>query len=82
VPDEFYSWVKQQVSELTGKYSEIEAACKANFRELETRKDTALYFKSQPHQQVLFSMLDKRDYAPVIWRLIKPEYTKPFKVEV
>ena len=82
VPDEFYQWVRKTTEGLQRQYDEIEAAAKASFHELKTRKDTALYFMTQKYSKVLFSMLDKRDYAPIIWKMIKPEFSKPFKNEI
>jgi RNA ligase len=79
VPDEFYDWVKNTVDKLTENYQKIENYCKENFKDLGNRKDTALYFQTLLYPSVLFSMLDKRDYSPIIWKMIKPEYEKPFR---
>ncbi|MBC7774546.1 MAG: T4 RnlA family RNA ligase [Phycisphaerae bacterium] len=81
VPDEFYNWVQQVVAELQSQFSAIEFACQAAFKVLETRKDTALYFLTQPHPQVLFAMLDGKDYAGAIWKLVKPGWRKAWRVE-
>jgi len=82
VPDEFYTWVKKIVTELQGRYAQIEAECHEVYHELPTRKETALYFQSQKYSSILFAMLDKKDYAPIIWRLIKPTFSKPFHEDV
>ncbi len=82
VPDEFYDWVKRTVADLKAQYAAIEAECQAVFRTLETRKETALYFQTQPYPAVLFLMLDNRDYSPAIWKLIRPAYERPFKIDV
>jgi RNA ligase len=79
VPDEFYDWVKRTVAGLRGQYTAIEAECRAAFRELDTRKDTALYFQTQRYPAVLFLMLDNRNYSAAIWKLLRPAYERPFK---
>lgn len=81
VPDEFYEWVKKIVKELNTAYQAIEDECKSNFKELGSRKETALYFQTQPYPNVLFAMLDRKDYSPIIWRMVKPAYEKPFRTE-
>jgi T4 RnlA family RNA ligase len=82
VPDEFYNWVKDTKLALETKYREIEAECLAVFKDLGNRKETALYFQTQKYPGVLFLMLDKRDYSQTIWRLIKPDYQRPFRSDV
>lgn len=82
VPDEFYSWVKQTVADLQGKYEEIEQLCKSNFVDLGDRKTNALHYQKLPYPSVLFKMLDGGDYSHIIWKSLKPEYAKPFKTEV
>jgi T4 RnlA family RNA ligase len=79
VPDEFYNWVKDTKLELETKYQEIETECLQAFKDLGDRKETALYFQTQKYPGVLFLMLDKRDYSQTIWRLIKPDYQRPFR---
>lgn len=81
VPDEFYHWVQQVVAELKSQFSAIESACQAAFKVLDTRKDTALYFLTQSHPQVLFAMLDGKDYSGAIWKLVKPGWRKAWRVE-
>ena len=78
VPDEFYEWVKKTVDILQKEYAAVEADCKANFKILENRKETAAYFNTLKHSKVLFAMLDEKDFKTIIWRIIKPEWSKPF----
>ena len=79
VPDEFYNWVKDTKLELETKYHAIETECLQAFKDLGDRKQTALYFQTQKYPGVLFLMLDNRDYRQVIWKLIKPDYQRPFR---
>ncbi|OXA88709.1 RNA ligase [Flavobacterium hercynium] len=81
VPDEFFTWVKQTKTDLENQYSEIEAQCKTDFKILESRKETALYFLTCQYSGVLFAMMDNRDYAPIIWKMIRPKFEKPFNKE-
>jgi hypothetical protein len=30
------------------------------------------------YQGIVFAMLDSKDYSDTIWRMIRPEYQKPF----
>jgi RNA ligase len=87
VPDEFYQWVKGVKADLDHQFQAIEADCKLRFaasgqspeQMRADRKATAAYFQSQPHTKVLFLMLDDRDYRQAIWKLVKPEFQRPFR---
>ena len=78
VPDEFYDWVKSTHTQLLEKYSEIETQAKMDFKVLENRKETALYFQSCKYPSVMFKILDGQSYEQTIWKIIKPVYQKPF----
>jgi hypothetical protein len=78
VPDEFYTWVKKIINELQAQYNTIEQACKANYKELPTRKETALYFQTCQYQSVLFAMYTGKNYEKIIWKIIEPAYSKPY----
>jgi RNA ligase len=78
VPDEFYDWVKVTHKNLLENYAQIEAQAKQDFKVLEDRKTTAMYFQTCQYSSVLFKMLDEQPYEQVIWKMLKPEYQKPF----
>lgn len=78
VPDEFYDWVKATSADLKAQYAAIENQCTADFKVLETRKETAAYFFTCAYPSVLFKMLDGQSYKDVIWRLLRPKFQKPF----
>ena len=82
VPDEFYNWVKDTKLELETKYQEIEAECQNVFKVCDSRKESAIYFQQQKYPGVLFLMLDRRDYTQVIWKMIKPDYQRPFRSDL
>jgi RNA ligase len=81
VPDEFYEWVKKTIDELTALFDKILADSKNSFKQLDTRKETALYFQTQKYPAVLFAMLDGKPFDKIIWKQIRPQYSKPFKIE-
>jgi T4 RnlA family RNA ligase len=78
VPDEFYDWVKATKTDLEAQFNVIEAQCKAEYKELDSRKETAFYFMTCTYPNVLFAMLDKKEYASIIWKMLKPIHAKPF----
>lgn len=78
VPDEFYDWVKITHTQLMEKYSEIETQAKLDFKVLENIKETALYFIKCQYPSVMFKLLDGQNYEQTIWKMIKPDYMKPF----
>ena len=48
---------------------------------IEDRKSFALEAIKCENSSILFSMLNKKDYSNIIWKIIYPTYTKPFKNE-
>lgn len=84
VPDEFYRWVKQIVSGLNLAFSEIERVALADFGRVPrdvSRKEQAEFIKSCSYPSLLFAMLDGKNYAPGIWKMVRPEASLPFKVD-
>jgi len=83
VPDEFYNWVKKIKTELESKYYEIEANSWADFSKLkniklsfnfrENRKLQAEFIQTKKYPNILFAMLDGKDYTKIIWKMIKPK---------
>lgn len=72
VPEEFENWVRGTAAELQAEFDTVEQAARLEFKVLGSRAETAAYFKSCQHTPILFKMLDGKDYAPLIWRLIRP----------
>ena len=85
VPDEFYNWVSKTADELNGQYEEIEKKSLQDFANIrkncdsEDRKSFALEAMKCEYPSILFSMLDKKYYGDIIWKIIYPNYSKPFK---
>jgi RNA ligase len=91
VPDEFYEWVKATVRELQEKYDETEKKAQEAFEQITSttpygknvnRKYFAEHAKLRPHPQLLFAMLDGKDYSNAIWKMLRPVAEKPFKMEI
>jgi RNA ligase len=84
VPDEFFEWVKHTADALRAEYDTIESDCRRLNDRPEVdrvdRKATAQFFADKPHRAVLFKMYDSQSYDALIWRLIKPEFSRPFRV--
>ncbi len=83
MPETFKAWLLGWVTQLRSRYVEIEKEAKTVFagKPAGSRKDDALYFtKIAKHLTgILFKMLDGRDYAEVIWDMIRPKATDTFK---
>lgn len=82
VPDEFDAWVRNTVRDLVVRYDNILKDYTEIFNDLASknldRKDFAENAKRYNHSSLLFSMLNGKDVSPYIWKIIKPEFSKPF----
>lgn len=84
VPDEFDSWVRQWIKALTFAYVMKEKTAKDWLDKVPRsplRRDEADWiFANVPkeYQGLVFAMMDGKDYSDSIWRMIRPEYQKPF----
>lgn len=79
VPDEFFNKVEEYVDELISQYMLLEAEYNWIFNKLRTIEDRAEFAqkaKSYKYPQLLFKMLDEKDYSETLWRIIKPEFRK------
>ena len=71
VPDEFYDWVKDTENKFINCYNKILQECKNVYKEFGNRKECAEYFLKQKHPEILFKMLDKKDFSKYIWKKVK-----------
>ena len=84
VPDEFDVWVRNTVNELNSQFDGIEKEYQWIFKVtkrvegIEDRKIFAEYAMRYKNPSILFSMLDNKNYDEIIWKLIRPQYSKPF----
>ena len=85
VPDEFYEWVKNTADNLVEQYENIEKKSLIDFANIQKntnigdRKSFAVEALKCDNPSILFSMLDKKYYGDIIWKIIYPTYSKPFK---
>lgn len=85
VPDEFYDWLINTSNSLQSKFNEIERLAVLEFLRIyhiNQITDRALFAekaKLTDFRSILFRLYDRRQYADLIWKMIKPVYSKPFK---
>lgn len=85
VPDEFYNWVKETKNKFETDFTKIEDEYKWIFKilsrdpKINERKIFAEYALKYKHSIILFSMYDNREYKNIIWKILYPNYSKPFK---
>jgi RNA ligase len=85
VPDEFYDWLKKTVAILELKYNEIERLALKEFiriyrwEDLTNRKDFALEALKSVHCAILFKLYENKLYDNIIWKKVRPVFSKPFK---
>jgi RNA ligase len=95
VPDEFDDWVKRTIMDLKYSFFHInERAGKLHdgFRYGKygdvypepTKKEFAEFVMKQQDvlRPILFSMWDNKPYDDIIWKLIKPKWSKPFRKDL
>jgi RNA ligase len=97
VPDEFDDWVKRvsmdlrysffHINERAGKMHDYFRYGKYNDKQYEpTKKEFALHLEKsnvEPSlRSVLFAMWDSKPYDHIIWKMIKPKWSKPFKKDI
>lgn len=85
VPDEFYSWVNSTRDNLLDQYRAVEETSRQIYeqvKDLPTRKEQAAIARQSPHSALVFRMLDGREYAELIWRQLRPQAARPFRVDI
>jgi RNA ligase len=85
VPDEFYTWLQGVVAKLQSGFNDIERESLKEFTRISHindiigRKEFAAEAIKSPYRAILFKMYDKKPYNDIIWKMIKPTFSKPFK---
>lgn len=84
-PDEFYTWFRQTESSLKEKYQTILETAQHALQQIvselgleASRKALAQRIVQTPYPAISFALLDGKDPCQAIWRMIEPEYSKPF----
>jgi len=84
VPDEFYAWLNKTRDKIQYEFNEIERKSLKEFvriyhiNGIVDRKAFAEEAKKADYTSILFKMYDRRTYDSIIWKMIRPEYSKPF----
>lgn len=85
VPDEFDSWVREQQEKILNEYHAITFAAHKEYASIVnsfdrdfSKKDFALKALQSEHHALLFNIYSGKDLSKTIWRMIEPEYSKPF----
>lgn len=85
VPDKFYDWMKKTTNKLQSDFNEIERLALKEFiriyhvNNIIERKDFAMEAIKTNYHSILFKLYDKKPYDEIIWKMVRPEYSKPFK---
>jgi RNA ligase len=91
VPDEYYHWVRNTVAGLQKDFNQYASMAYQTYCALigqvpnhlepgspEHRKTFAMRAKDSEYKAVLFRLYDNKDADDVVWKVLKPEYSKPF----
>lgn len=85
VPDEFNGWLKVTIAKLRGDFYKIERLAIKEFiriyhvNGITERSEFAEEAKKSEYQSILFKLYDKRPYDEIIWKMVRPAYSKPFR---
>ena len=85
VPDEFYNWVKETKEQFEQQFKTIDLEYRLIFKNITERNNItdkkmfAHYALSYTNSSILFAMFDNKEYKHIIWKIIYPNYSKPFK---
>lgn len=84
VPDEFYKWIKEQIDMFNEMFKITKANCELVFYtqipDGITRKEVAeiVLSKDKRYHGILFALYDGKKIDNMIWKLLYPEYSKPY----
>jgi hypothetical protein len=86
-PAGFQTWARGRIDEIEGRYREIEELAQAEYERIaatspEDRKAFALEAAQHQYRAVLFRLYDRTPYEEIIWKLVRPGPSDPFRVEV
>src|SRR5690606_27802048 len=85
VPDEFHDWVRATVAELNARFSEIESVALADYAEVDQslpRKAQAEYILTTRYPHLVFMMLDGKEHASAVWKMVRPERAATFREDL
>jgi RNA ligase len=84
VPDEFYEWVRRTEEDLREKFQDVLEESEKKLYSIKNklgnsdRKTYADLIIKEENSGILFNLLDGNDPSKIIWKLIRPTWSKPF----
>lgn len=88
VPDEFFGWVREVRDQIMANFNFIKATAEEEFRLVskklegtpveEYNKTFALAIQNHRLKGLLFSLKNGQNIDQAIWKMVKPDYSKPF----
>jgi RNA ligase len=88
VPDEFFGWVREVRDQIVANFNFIKATAEEEFRLVskklegtpaeEYNKTFALAIQNHRLKGLLFSLKNGQNIDQAIWKMVKPDYSKPF----
>lgn len=85
VPEAFKSWVQSVTGDLQKGFDEIIHESLLDFAARNhgaTRKEFAEVAKTRKYPKLLFALLDGRAYDDMIWKMVEPRWSTPFRKEI
>lgn len=85
IPDEYYQWLMKTMEELQTSYLSIVDKAMEKIKEVPQsvpRREQAIWIKEQENPHLLFSLLDGRPINEMVWKMVRPEYSKPFREDI
>jgi len=85
VPDEFYNWVKETKEHFEQQFKTLDRDYTRTYKTIidingiTDKKAFANYALSYKYSAILFAMYDNKKYDHIIWKILYPTYSKPFK---
>lgn len=79
-PDEIYEWVKREEGRIRDDYDSLLRDASSDFLRIKhlPRREFASAALRYKHSSLLFSMLDKKPYERIAWKMVEPEHRTPF----
>lgn len=86
VPDEFYDWLHKTKDDIISKYNAILDNAQEVYPTIyDTDKKTFALRVLDKHKDIsgiLFNMWSGKNIEPIIWKMVRPTFSKPFKKEI
>ena len=85
VPADFQSWAREQINGMEERHNYLTGWARTQFVAIESagqsRKEFAETAKIQEHPSLLFALLDGKPIDDMVWKLVEPKWSTPFRTE-